>query len=124
MAVMPLSTLVMAHFFVAGEAMTRLRTMGFVLGLGPQVAKAIQSNPELSAIVDASLQAVRAAKYISSAASTIPTPAPTSRTMGTATGSTTKSVNRRAKVLFIVCSAFMVKRPVDHPGHKSSRALT
>ena len=32
MAVMPLATLVLAHFFVAGEAMTRLRLAGFVLG--------------------------------------------------------------------------------------------
>lgn len=33
MAVMPLSTLVLAHFFVEGESMTRTRTAGFVLGL-------------------------------------------------------------------------------------------
>ena len=33
MAVMPLSTLVLAHFFVAGEAMTRFRLAGFVVGL-------------------------------------------------------------------------------------------
>lgn len=32
MAIMPLSTLVLAHFFVAGEAMTRHRIAGFVLG--------------------------------------------------------------------------------------------
>jgi drug/metabolite transporter (DMT)-like permease len=32
MAVMPLSTLVLAHFFVAGEAMTRFRLAGFALG--------------------------------------------------------------------------------------------
>lgn len=32
MAVMPLATLVLAHFFVAGEAMTRLRAAGFMLG--------------------------------------------------------------------------------------------
>jgi drug/metabolite transporter (DMT)-like permease len=33
MAVMPLATLVLAHFFVAGEFMTRRRTAGFALGL-------------------------------------------------------------------------------------------
>jgi drug/metabolite transporter (DMT)-like permease len=32
MAVMPLTTLVLAHFFVAGEPMTRLRLAGFVVG--------------------------------------------------------------------------------------------
>lgn len=32
MAVMPLSTLVLAHFFIAGEGMTRLRLAGFLLG--------------------------------------------------------------------------------------------
>jgi len=32
MAIMPLATLVMAHFFVAGERMTRYRLAGFVLG--------------------------------------------------------------------------------------------
>jgi drug/metabolite transporter (DMT)-like permease len=34
MAVMPLTTLVLAHFFVAGERMTKRRTAGFALGLG------------------------------------------------------------------------------------------
>ena len=34
MAVMPLATLVLAHYFVAGEYMTRRRTTGFALGLG------------------------------------------------------------------------------------------
>jgi drug/metabolite transporter (DMT)-like permease len=33
MAVMPLATLVLAHFFVPGEFMTRRRTLGFLLGL-------------------------------------------------------------------------------------------
>jgi drug/metabolite transporter (DMT)-like permease len=32
MAVMPLTTLVLAHFFVAGERMTGRRTLGFALG--------------------------------------------------------------------------------------------
>jgi drug/metabolite transporter (DMT)-like permease len=32
MAIMPLTTLVLAHFFVAGERMTRYRIAGFVLG--------------------------------------------------------------------------------------------
>lgn len=32
MAIMPLTTLVLAHFFVAGERMTRNRVMGFTLG--------------------------------------------------------------------------------------------
>jgi drug/metabolite transporter (DMT)-like permease len=32
MAIMPLTTLVLAHFFVAGERMTRFRLAGFVLG--------------------------------------------------------------------------------------------
>lgn len=32
MAIMPLATLVLAHFFVAGEAMTRVRAAGFLLG--------------------------------------------------------------------------------------------
>lgn len=32
MAIMPLTTLLLAHFFVAGEAMTRHRVAGFVLG--------------------------------------------------------------------------------------------
>jgi len=32
MAIMPLTTLVLAHFFVAGEAMTRYRFAGFLLG--------------------------------------------------------------------------------------------
>ena len=34
MAVMPLATLVLAHYFVAGEFMTRRRAAGFVIGLG------------------------------------------------------------------------------------------
>jgi drug/metabolite transporter (DMT)-like permease len=34
MAVMPLATLVLAHYFVAGEFMTRWRAAGFVIGLG------------------------------------------------------------------------------------------
>jgi drug/metabolite transporter (DMT)-like permease len=34
MATMPLTTLVLAHFFVAGEHMTRNRLSGFVLGFG------------------------------------------------------------------------------------------
>lgn len=38
MAVMPLTTLVLAHFFVAGEAMTRLRFAGFLLGFTGIVA--------------------------------------------------------------------------------------
>ncbi len=32
MAVMPLATLVLAHFFVSGERMTRNRVLGFILG--------------------------------------------------------------------------------------------
>jgi drug/metabolite transporter (DMT)-like permease len=32
MAIMPLTTLVLAHFFVAGEGMTRYRAAGFLLG--------------------------------------------------------------------------------------------
>jgi drug/metabolite transporter (DMT)-like permease len=32
MAIMPLTTLVLAHFFVAGESMTRYRIAGFLLG--------------------------------------------------------------------------------------------
>lgn len=32
MAIMPLTTLVLAHFFVAGETMTRFRLAGFLLG--------------------------------------------------------------------------------------------
>lgn len=38
MAVMPLSTLVLAHFFVPGEFMTRRRTLGFLLGLSGVIA--------------------------------------------------------------------------------------
>jgi drug/metabolite transporter (DMT)-like permease len=34
MAIMPLTTLVLAHFFVAGERMTRNRVAGFLLGFG------------------------------------------------------------------------------------------
>lgn len=34
MAIMPLATVVLAHFFVAGERMTRNRVAGFLLGFG------------------------------------------------------------------------------------------
>lgn len=34
MAIMPLTTLLLAHFFVAGERMTRNRVAGFLLGFG------------------------------------------------------------------------------------------
>ena len=34
MAIMPLTTLVLAHFFVAGEPMTRNRIAGFLIGFG------------------------------------------------------------------------------------------
>lgn len=34
MAIMPLTTLVLAHFFVAGERMTRFRVAGFLIGFG------------------------------------------------------------------------------------------
>jgi len=38
MAIMPLTTLVLAHFFVAGETMTRNRLAGFLLGFAGIVA--------------------------------------------------------------------------------------
>ena len=38
MAIMPLATLLLAHFFVAGERMTLNRTLGFSLGFGGIVA--------------------------------------------------------------------------------------
>jgi drug/metabolite transporter (DMT)-like permease len=52
MAVMPLTTLVLAHFFVAGERMTRQRAAGFSLGLvgivgltGPSVLAGLGGAP-------------------------------------------------------------------------------
>ena len=58
MAVMPLTTLVLAHFFVAGERMTLWRTGGFMVGfagivvlIGPGAAGGYRSmrkrNPGL-----------------------------------------------------------------------------
>jgi drug/metabolite transporter (DMT)-like permease len=52
MAVMPLATMVLAHFFVKGEHMTRHRVLGFILGftgivvlMGPSAFDKIDSLP-------------------------------------------------------------------------------
>jgi drug/metabolite transporter (DMT)-like permease len=52
MAVMPLATMVLAHFFVSGEHMTRSRVIGFILGfagivvlMGPSAFDGIAGQP-------------------------------------------------------------------------------
>jgi len=49
MAVMPLATMVLAHFFVTGEHMTRARVAGFILGFTGIV---VLMGPSVSAIGD------------------------------------------------------------------------
>jgi len=52
MGVMPLTTLVLAHFFVAGESMTRAKALGFLLGfsgivvlVGPEALLELGGSP-------------------------------------------------------------------------------
>jgi drug/metabolite transporter (DMT)-like permease len=52
MAIMPLTTLLLAHFFVAGEGMTRYRSAGFLLGfmgivvlMGPAALAGLGGSP-------------------------------------------------------------------------------
>ena len=57
MAIMPLATLLLAHFFVAGERMTANRTLGFSLGFGGIV---VLMGPAALAGLGGSLLAVTA----------------------------------------------------------------